>query len=469
MPLDFGILQPVNIGGQIMAGQQEARKNELAEQQLAIRQQELGLRQQEASRLEDERRLKLANAEKRQQFLTNLSSQMEKGGHKLNRDTLSSMMNFGLQTGEDSLIKLATEGLKALDEQDQFQSEMTRLAPKPSPGAMGSGTFGVVSEPANALAPTAPSGVESPTNALTSGYTRPQIEQMLISPNARVRDTGSKLLGALPKESVEPADVATMRRLGYPLTRDGYQAFRDAQRQERMLSPEEEKQRIRIATASRAPTQPVAPTLTTIVDPTDPSKVITIDARSYKGGGLGSPGVIGIAKPSASTDKPASVSEQNAAYNIGRVLNAATEIKDVVAKDPSALAPDAAEATARSVGLEGAANAARSTNRQIVYGAQRDALDALLYLATGAAYNKEQLQGAWDSYMPAFTDDKATRTAKQNRLNRLMEDAKVRAGKAWTPKLESAMKSLTGEKSTTDKSKPSGGPKIAPPPGFTPD
>lgn len=49
------------------------------------------------------------------------------------------------------------------------------------------------------------------------------------------------------------------------------------------------------AAATRAPVQPVAPTITTIVDPTNPNKMITIDARRYNGGTLGSPGVIGVA------------------------------------------------------------------------------------------------------------------------------------------------------------------------------
>jgi hypothetical protein len=48
-----------------------------------------------------------------------------------------------------------------------------------------------------------------------------------------------------------------------------------------------------LAEAGRAPAQPAAPTITTIQDPTDPSKSINVDARVYKGGGLGSPGVIG--------------------------------------------------------------------------------------------------------------------------------------------------------------------------------
>ena len=49
------------------------------------------------------------------------------------------------------------------------------------------------------------------------------------------------------------------------------------------------------AAASRAPVQPAAPTITTIVDPTNPNQMITIDARRYQGGGANSPGVIGVA------------------------------------------------------------------------------------------------------------------------------------------------------------------------------
>lgn len=36
------------------------------------------------------------------------------------------------------------------------------------------------------------------------------------------------------------------------------------------------------------------PTVTQIVDPTDPNKMLSIDARRYQGGGVGSPGVIGV-------------------------------------------------------------------------------------------------------------------------------------------------------------------------------
>lgn len=137
------------------------------------------------------------------------------------------------------------------------------------------------------------------------------------------------------------------------------------------------------------------------------------------------------------------VSEQQASYNIGRVLNAAKEIGKIAQKDPSVIQPSMGEAAAGAVGATGVANAARSANRQIVYGAQRDALDALLYLATGAAYNKEQLDGQMAAYIPAYTDKPEAVAAKQVRMAELIQSAKTRAGKAWTPAMEDAMKSLT--------------------------
>ena len=145
---------------------------------------------------------------------------------------------------------------------------------------------------------------------------------------------------------------------------------------------------------------------------------------------------------SARPYKEPTVSEQNAGYNIGRILRGATSIQDVIAKDPTALAPKIGEAVASSVGLSGAANVARTANRQKVYGAQRDVIDALLYLATGAAYNKEQLAAQLDTYMPQYTDKPANVIEKQQRLVELINDAKTRAGKAWTPKMDAAMNVL---------------------------
>jgi hypothetical protein len=53
--------------------------------------------------------------------------------------------------------------------------------------------------------------------------------------------------------SKESPDTQTMRSLGYPLTTEGYKLYRDAQRADRLLTPDEEAQRLRIAAASRPP------------------------------------------------------------------------------------------------------------------------------------------------------------------------------------------------------------------------
>lgn len=196
MALNFGILKPVNIAGQMMAGEQQAQQNQLAKQQNEMRQQEFGMRQQEFATQAEDRRLKMDRAAERNQFLTTLSDQMKQGGHKLNRETLGSMMDFGLRSNEESLVNLATKGLQALDEQDQFQSEMEKFAPQ-TPAA-----------PTNALA-AAPVAAPS-TNAMAGGYTRSQIEQMLINPNARVSTMGKNLLGALPKEAAPVKTIGTV-------------------------------------------------------------------------------------------------------------------------------------------------------------------------------------------------------------------------------------------------------------------
>lgn len=69
------------------------------------------------------------------------------------------------------------------------------------------------------------------------------------------------------------------------------------------LPADVEAQKARIAAAGRAPAQPVAPTVVTVEDPTAPGKFLQVDARTYRGGGAGSPGVIGGARPSAATEK----------------------------------------------------------------------------------------------------------------------------------------------------------------------
>ena len=72
-------------------------------------------------------------------------------------------------------------------------------------------------------------------------------------------------------------------------------------------------------------------------------------------------------------------------------------------------------------------------------------LDALLYLATGAAYNKEQLEGEIESTLPAYLDEPETVKAKRDRLRLKIDAAKIRAGDAWTPEMDAALAVLDAD------------------------
>jgi len=192
------------------------------------------------------------------------------------------------------------------------------------------------------------------------------------------------------------------------------------------------------AVAGRTPRAEAAPRTQQVTLSDGSLGIMNMDTGVITSATLG--GAPAMSKDSTKT----AVSEQQAAYNIGRVLTAANEIKNITSKNPSAVQPGAMEAFASSLGMGGTANLARDADRQIVQGAQRDALDALLYLATGAAYNKEQLQGQMDAYIPSYTDTDEAVVAKKSRMTELIKSAKTRAGKSWTPEMDKAMTALTG-------------------------
>ena len=144
--------------------------------------------------------------------------------------------------------------------------------------------------------------------------------------------------------------------------------------------------------------------------------------------------------------KDVTVSEQQAAYHGKRILDAAAQIAAATKKAPSANRPSALEAgVSATPGVRGFVGGVRSAPRQIVTAAQREMLDALLYLATGAAYNKEQLEGEIESTLPAYLDKPETVQAKRDRLRLKIDAAKIRAGDAWTPEMDAALAVLDSD------------------------
>ena len=215
MALNFGILDldaPAKIAGSVYAGQQARQeqqdrnmlRQQQAEQIEIQRQNMLGLREDRLAQAQ-QRKSELARATESQQWL-NKVAELWDPNIPLNSQTAAQGLQYALKSGDKNAIEMMQKTVQAFREEAQFNTEMGRFAPKAAPvapavsGALGSGTFGITPAPANALAPAAAPVAAAPTNALAGGYSRSQIEQMLVSPNARVRDMGKNLLGALPKE-----------------------------------------------------------------------------------------------------------------------------------------------------------------------------------------------------------------------------------------------------------------------------
>jgi hypothetical protein len=240
---------------------------------------------------------------------------------------LNKLFDSMIATGNPDYAMKGIEGKRRLKAQDEFAKlqgfdtpaapevaaaapmapaaapaqSMMRATPAPT-NALGSGMFGM--EPAtNALAAqAAPAAVPTaPTNALAAqpnAGQAPQIQKRIndlmrfASANPEMATQAMQQARILQDQlelfsrrgQNEPADAIMMQRLGYPLTQAGYQAYRDAQRQERMLSPAEEQQRIRIAAASRAPAPPRAEQpLEKVVDPTTGKIVFASREEALRG------------------------------------------------------------------------------------------------------------------------------------------------------------------------------------------
>lgn len=142
---------------------------------------------------------------------------------------------------------------------------------------------------------------------------------------------------------------------------------------------------------------------------------------------------------------PPRVEEKTTAYNTGSILNNLEEMNRALSKDRNVVKPGAAEAFFGNwEGTQGLANALRSGPRQMYSSSQDDILDSLLYLATGAAYNKEQYEVKKQAYKINYTDKPEQIESKQRKLRELVKDAKERSGGAWSPQLEAKYISALG-------------------------
>ncbi len=260
MALDFSVLQGMDPAGAFFRGQEAVRAErdrnmlrQMQAEQMAAQRENMLAQREDRRLVAAERQAKMDRAAQRQTFLGGLSAEMAKGGYKLDRPTLGKMLDFGMSSGEDSLIKLATEGLRALDEDEREQSELARLGMGGTPAAAAPATLPAAAPaaPPNLLAGT-PYDI-GPVNALAApapaaapaGVTREQVQNMLTSPSARVREQGKALVGTLPKEAEPTAGMREYQeavRQGFKGTFMEYkQALQPKPAQVNVKLPEQER------------------------------------------------------------------------------------------------------------------------------------------------------------------------------------------------------------------------------------
>jgi hypothetical protein len=140
--------------------------------------------------------------------------------------------------------------------------------------------------------------------------------------------------------------------------------------------------------------------------------------------------------------------ERTAAFLTTRLAGGIADLQRYMKADPSANKPSLGAAVAGGIFGSEARNWMNSPARRQVEAAQMDILDAALTLGTGAAYTKEQLEGYREAYFPKLTDDPATVADKRQRLRRVLEAAKLKAGGA-APQIDQALATLAGEEPGT--------------------
>jgi hypothetical protein len=148
------------------------------------------------------------------------------------------------------------------------------------------------------------------------------------------------------------------------------------------------------------------------------------------------------------------------AYNANRMLSAGDVIGKALKVNPNAEKPGFWETVVGNTPfISGAVNFTRDDERQQIAAAQIQLADALLYLATGAAYNKLQYDNNQEAIIPQFSDGAGTIKAKRKLFLDQVEAAKNRSASAWTDEHEKIYKDMLQMYDTP----------LAPPPGAIKD
>jgi len=296
MPVDFGLLQPAQPVSAFFQGQQDIRAE--AERNM--------LRQMQAEKMQMERENMLAQRSERE------AAAAERRRATEAQNALAAYSQSGQPMTPEALARFGAPGLalsKSLREEraGQIEQELKvldyasrRLA------AATPETYAAVRADLNRINPQFAASLPQEFNpeqvmalARQGMSLKDQIEsatkETVVPPGATLTRGGKPLYTAPAAE--KPYEPSELQKTLDDLRKapPGSAEAKALQARVQMLTTREPK----------ADKEPPAPTITQIQNPTDPTQMLTIDARRYAGGGLGAPGVIGASgkTPKAEADK----------------------------------------------------------------------------------------------------------------------------------------------------------------------
>ena len=172
--------------------------------------------------------------------------------------------------------------------------------------------------------------------------------------------------------------------------------------------------------------QPAAPTMTEIIDPTDPNRLLRVDAKSYKGGTLGALGVLGV----SGKEPTAAKKEEQVGHGRETVNSLVLQLKDqydLLSKnsgitDPSKGPIDNVMAGVASSGVGQTVGRMFGTNNQSARNTisqQRPLLLNAIKQATGMSAKQMDSNAELKLYLSAATDPQLDIKANLEALNML--------------------------------------------------
>lgn len=274
MALDFSVLQGMDPAGAFFRGQEavraEADRNLLRQaqlEQMAAQRENMLAQRQEREAHAEERRLGAARRQEEDAWLGKMADLFGQNGVQLTPETVQQGLAFALRSRNQAAIQMMQKTVEAMqarqqqiEEDARAEAELARItgrSTRAAPSVVRQPAAAMPAAPPNLLAGTPYDigvGAPAPVNALaappapqpapTGGFTRDQVQQMLTSPSARIREQGKALASTLekPQTYTPSADMQ-----GYELAKsEGFKGtFFDYKRQ--------------LAEAGRPPAQPREP------------------------------------------------------------------------------------------------------------------------------------------------------------------------------------------------------------------